>query len=100
MTRTLTALVVATSMLTSCERKAPGPRECERFALQALEIPEGTRLLPLPVANALDELTVKCLVTPFDRELLHCVDQGADARRCMLEYQTRLERRERSEEGN
>jgi len=93
-TRRLAALLVAASVLPSCERKAPGPRECEQFALQALGVPEDARLLPPRIADAVDELTVKCLVTPYDRELVRCVDEGNEVRRCLLEYQSRVETRE------
>jgi hypothetical protein len=83
-------LLAAASVVSlgGCERKAPGPRECRSFALQALGLPEGVRLPPR-VQAAADELTVRCIVTPYDRELLRCVDEGSDARRCLSEYKLR-----------
>ena len=77
----------------ACHRKAPGPEACHRFALKVHGIPEDATLLPPRVKAVVDEVTVKCLTTPFDRELIRCVDEGRGAERCLSEYQQRLQLR-------
>jgi len=85
-------LVAATALLLlACQRKAPGPQECHRFALQALGIPEAAQELSPRVYAAADALTRECVTTPFDRALLRCVDQGEDPRRCLAQYQLRTQ---------
>lgn len=36
-----------------------------------------------------DNLTTECLLTPYDRELLACVEQGVRTRLCMNDFATR-----------
>ena len=81
----------------ACQRKAPGPQECRRFALQVHGIAEDAPALPPPVKAVVDEVTVKCLTTPFDRELLRCVDEGRGPKRCVSEYSRRMRAREDEE---
>jgi hypothetical protein len=84
-------------LLVGCPRKAPGPQECHRFALQVLGLPETVAPLPPPAQTTVDELTRECVTTPFDRTLLRCVDQGSDPRRCLAQYQLRTPLRPRRE---
>jgi hypothetical protein len=59
-----------------CARKAPGPAECQRFALQVTGVRDA-RALSIPRVKAeVDDWTRRCLTTPYDRELLACVDRG------------------------
>ncbi len=81
------------SLLVTCQRKAPGPYACHRFALQALGVPDGAELTPQAYA-AIDELTRECITTPYDRALLRCVDDGLPPRRCLADFQLRSGRRE------
>jgi hypothetical protein len=87
----LCALSLALGAGLSCERRAPGPDECQAFARQALGIPAQVQQLPPRYQSAVNELTVRCITTPFDRELLGCVDAGRSAQRCLLEYERRRE---------
>ena len=85
-------LVAAAALwLLGCERKAPGPQECHDFALQALGIPEGVKRLPPHFKAAVDELTVRCITTPYDRQLLRCVEEGRGSRRCLSEFGRRAQ---------
>jgi hypothetical protein len=86
------ALALA-ALLVACQRKAPGPEECRRFAVQALGIPAGAKAISPQAYSALEELTRQCITTPFDRELVRCVDDGHPARRCLASYEDRALRR-------
>ena len=86
------ALVLACCALgvtTGCERKAPGPTECRLLAYRLVGVSER-ELLQLPeVRRRVDEVTMKCLTTPFDRELVRCVQTRGQTRACTLEYELR-----------
>ena len=94
--------LVAVALLAglACQRKAPGPQECHRFALQVHGIDEDAVALPPPVKAVIDDVTVKCLTTPFDRELLRCVDEGRGTQRCVAEYNRRVHLRADEERQN
>jgi hypothetical protein len=84
------ALAVGLLLLASaCHRKAPGPDECRDFAYRVVGIrTEIDAQVPGAIERA-DELTTECLLTPFDRELLACVEQGAGVRLCMHQFAAR-----------
>lgn len=64
---------VLISLSVGCERKAPGPAECETFAYQALGV-HDERLRTLAVVQEMvAELVRVCLTTPYDRKLTECV---------------------------
>jgi hypothetical protein len=84
---TLAALL----LLGACQRKAPGPAECERFALQVVGVSDTRARVSPSVKQAIDELTVTCLTRPFSRALLRCVEEGTPARHCMASYPPRPE---------
>jgi hypothetical protein len=74
-----------------CERKAPGPKECLAFAeVTAPTLGNGPRSAE-GIAADVERLTRQCLTTPYDRELLQCVERGWELGRC--EYEFRLRRR-------
>ena len=76
-----------------CERKAPSPEECLEFAMLGLRI-NDQRLLAVPaVKDKVDEVVIKCLTTPFDKELIGCVKLRSTTRSCMLEFDARERRR-------
>jgi hypothetical protein len=72
-----------------CERKAPGPAECREFAYRVLGVTHSRQLTFQGVRARVDELTRQCLVTPFDRELLRCVDLGQSLSRCSIDFNRR-----------
>ena len=87
--RSVFALATAL-FLFGCERKAPGPNECHDFARQALGIPDDVNRLPPRARAAVDELTLDCITTPYDRKLLRCVEEGRGGRRCLSEFKRRV----------
>ena len=73
------ALVLSVVLLIAgCARKAPGPAECNAFAERAAGIPPNTAPAEVEprLRAAVEELTVRCLTTPYDRELLRCAETG------------------------
>jgi hypothetical protein len=71
-----------------CHRKAPGPEDCHEFALRAV----GVSALDLQIPGndqRVNDLTTECLLTPYDRELLACVEQGLPLRPCLRQFAAR-----------
>jgi hypothetical protein len=84
------ALVFAALVLVAgCARKAPGPQECRGFAIKASGARTFADLDNPKVAEIVDRLTVECLVTPYDRELLRCTEETGRVRACSLEFEQR-----------
>jgi hypothetical protein len=75
-------------LASACERKAPGPDECVAFAVRA--VGGGEVLMERPELRArIDDLTQRCLTTPFDRKLLSCVQLTGNARACVAQFERR-----------
>jgi hypothetical protein len=86
----LIALLGALSLGTACRRKAPGPEECRRFALHAAGVRSARDLSRSSRLRAsIDDLTRECLVTPYDRELLRCVEESGRLRACQSRFELR-----------
>lgn len=77
----------------ACERKAPGPEECLQFADAWMRTEGAERGSRLAAEDAFDQLVVRCLTEPYDRELVSCVVSGAPRERCRIDYARRLEAR-------
>jgi hypothetical protein len=74
----------------SCQRKAPGPSECHEFALRATGVRSGALVRADPrLRLVVEELTLRCLTTPYDRELVACAQGPGDLRGCFAAFQTR-----------
>ncbi len=59
---------------------------------------DDPRLLADPrVKQQFDQLTTECLLTPFDRELVRCVDATGRSRQCLAQFQLRQKRKEGSD---
>ncbi len=72
----LGALVVGTTLLASCERKAPGPAECQVFAEIVMTVTEEAARTPPELQQAqLNEHVRSCLTTPYERRT-HRVRRG------------------------
>ncbi len=89
MARTPAGVLLGLLLIASCERRAPGPEECVKFAEAALGVREEQVLRSPRLKRAFDELVVKCLTTPYDRELVDCVNGGRRPRQCLHEFMLR-----------
>jgi len=78
------------ALLAAC-RKLPGPSECQRVAVALLELEEQSALSEPRVRDEFDRLTRECLLTPYDRELVRCIDETQRARPCWFQFQRRYE---------
>lgn len=82
-----------TLSLSACRREAPGPRECVLFADKWLRARGAEHAPPLVAQKAFDELVVRCLTEPYDRELVSCVLENMPLERCRIDYVRRVEAR-------
>jgi hypothetical protein len=83
------ALLVLSSLVNGCRRKLPGPADCQRIAASMLGIETAAQLLDPRVKFEFDKLTRDCLLTPFDGELVRCIDETKSARQCLYQFQRR-----------
>ena len=88
--RKLARAVVGVTLLgmgvMSCQRKAPGPEECARFAEVVVG---GGRYVTPVIAAQIETQTQECLTRPYDRELLRCVLLTRQARVCLASFHAR-----------
>lgn len=89
--RSLFLGLAAALLSCACERKAPGPSECQAFAYHVLGFREAIELRDPRLKAAVDELIVKCLTVPYDRKLLSCVEMSGQTRACLLDFRLRRE---------
>ena len=71
-----------------CERKAPGPFECARFAESVVRASGGGFISPR-MQEQVEEETRQCLTRPYDRALLACVEVTGHAHACLERYRQR-----------
>jgi hypothetical protein len=80
-------------LATGCARKLPGPAECRAVALASIGVEPGTpasALAPhLRLAAQAEELTQRCLTTPWDYQLLNCLGNGGSSRLCLSRFEAR-----------
>jgi hypothetical protein len=76
---------VAASAL-GCQRKAPGPEECARFAEAVVG---GNRYITPVIAAQIEQQIQECLTRPYDRELLDCVLITHRAHACLASFRAR-----------
>ena len=91
---TRSALLIVLGLVAGCQRKAPGPEECVTLAYRMFGVQSGRELADPRVRARVDEQIQECLVTPYDHELVRCLEQGVRARVCQYAF---LERRTRGE---
>ncbi len=85
----LAGLAGSTAALLGCERKAPGPEECARFAAAVVQYAAGGPFVTPQMQEQIDEQTRVCLTRPYDRELLNCVLASGSARPCLESFHRR-----------
>ena len=80
-------------LLGGCARKLAGPAECRAFALASLGVEPTTPASALPprarITQQAEELTHQCLTTPWDYQLLNCLQNGGSNRLCMSSFRAR-----------
>jgi hypothetical protein len=72
-----------------CQRKAPGPKECQRAVLRMVGVYQPDMLRVPQIKEAVDQITVDCLTTPYDRQMVRCLEEGIGARLCLAEFRAR-----------
>ncbi|MEI9949573.1 MAG: hypothetical protein WDO74_11485 [Pseudomonadota bacterium] len=85
--RAIVGFTLLIPCLTSCQRKAPGPEECARFAEAVVGV--GRYVTPV-IAAQIERQTQECLTRPYDRELLSCVLLTRQARACLASFHARI----------
>ena len=80
---------LSASLLTGCERKAPGPEECTQFAEAVTGAQRTSPWLTPELQAAVEVETRRCLTAPYDRELFRCVLATRQARLCLTSFQLR-----------
>ena len=88
-TNTFVLAVVASLGAMGCARRAPGPSECYEVARRLVGVPKRVGILQGEVASVVESEAVRCLTTPYDRDLIACVQVGAGKRRCQVEFELR-----------
>ena len=80
-------------LATGCARKLPGPAECRAVALASLglapETPASALAVNVRLTAKAEELTQRCLTTPWDYQLLNCLGTGASSRLCLTRFEAR-----------
>jgi hypothetical protein len=97
------ALVAGSVALAGCGRRAPGPDECHEFALRLSGGERHAFRSSLeyairgadPTEDAVLERTTECITTPYDRELLACVENGGRPSACFRMFEARQAARSR-----
>jgi hypothetical protein len=83
------ALFLALLFTASCQRKLPGPVECRTLAYWLFGVRSEQDLADPRVRAKVDEQIHECLVTPYDAELVRCLEQGVRARVCQNAFVAR-----------
>lgn len=83
------ALLLALLVATGCQRKLPGPLECRTLAYRMFGVRTERDLADRRVRAKVDEQIHECLVTPYDYELVRCLEQGVRARVCQNAFVAR-----------
>jgi hypothetical protein len=81
-------------LLTSgCARQLPGPLECRSVALASVRLDPATPAALLArnprLLAQVEEVTRQCLTTPWDYQLLRCLEGGGNGRVCLSRFEAR-----------
>ncbi len=80
-------------LASGCARKLPGPAECRAFALASIGLEPGTPASLLAQNRRLEaraeDVTRRCLTTPWDYQLLNCLGTGGSSRICLTTFEAR-----------
>jgi hypothetical protein len=80
-------------LASGCARRLPGPDECRAFALASIGVEQGTPASSLAhsprLATEAEDVTQRCLTTPWDHQLLNCLGTGGSRRVCLSRFEAR-----------
>lgn len=82
------ALFFVLALAPACERKAAGVPECRLLAYRLYGVRDD-QMLGKALRTQVDERIRECLLTPYDRELVACLEQGARERVCVRAFEAR-----------
>lgn len=87
-------VALAFALLSACERKAPGPRECRSVALslsglRSEEHLGGATRRELAIRDQVDEDTRECLTLPYDKSYVRCLEETGRTRECRSAFERR-----------
>ncbi len=86
------ALVVALLALVAgvgCRGNLPTGADCETLALAAVRVRTPRDLEDARVLRAVQKITLECVTTPYDREMVECVRRRSDYPSCAVEFKVR-----------
>jgi hypothetical protein len=81
--------VVALWSAGGCQRKAPGPDECRKLALAAAGVERREDVRSSELLSRVDLLTRECLVTPYDRTFVRCMEETRHYPVCRRDFARR-----------
>jgi len=80
-------------LASGCARQLPGPAECRAFALASIGVEQDTPASALAgqprLAARAEDITRRCLTTPWDNQLLNCLGTGGSSRVCLARFEAR-----------
>jgi hypothetical protein len=82
------ALGFALTLAAGCQRKAAGVPECRLLAYRMYGVRDD-QLLGMALRKQVDDRIRECLLTPYDRELVSCLEQGLRERACVRAFEAR-----------
>ena len=89
MTRPVALLAaLALTLSVACQRKAAGVPECRLLAYRLYGVRDDQMLGP-KLQRQVDERIRECLLTPYDRELVACLETGVRERACVRAFEAR-----------
>ncbi len=74
---------------TGCRRSAPGPEECTALALAAAGVSRREDVRSAELLERLDTVTRECLVTPYDRTFVRCMEETRHYPACRRDFARR-----------
>jgi hypothetical protein len=81
--------VLAVTAAGGCGRSAPGPEECTALALTAAGVSRRGDVRSAALLEKVDTLTRECLVTPYDRMFVRCMEETRHYPACRREFARR-----------
>lgn len=72
-----------------CRGKLPTGGECETLALAAVRVRTPRDLDDARILRAVQKITLECITTPYDREMVECVRRTSDYQGCAVRFKAR-----------